>query len=305
MQGLEQRVAQIRDDREHGSRWLVHETLLLLGDLAEYLLHSSLPPAAQKQQLLTTARVLATMRPAMAALASAVGRVVAPQPEPEAVKQAALQMLDAYDKAGAQITQAARPYIHGRILTCSISGTVLEVLQALHTQLEQVIVTEGRPNYEGRETARVLHEHAIAVTLITDAEAAIFLPLCDAIVVGADSILAHGELLNKAGTSLLAWAAQGYHIPFYVLSESLKITAQTWPNVTPELLVTTLPLLEEKEPAEVLPQPLPGVRVRNFYFDCTPHSLLTKVFSEQGILDLSAIQTLASTAAVNAQKLAE
>ena len=141
------------------------------------------------------------------------------------------------------------------------------------------------------------------MTLITDAEAAIFLPLCDAVVVGADSILAHGEVVNKAGTALLAWAAQGYHVPFYVLCESLKISPQAWPGVSSDLLHSTLPLLEEKEPEEVLEQALSGVRVRNFYFDCTPFSLITNIISEKGSLDLPSIQTLASTAAQNAQRL--
>jgi ribose 1,5-bisphosphate isomerase len=179
----------------------------------------------------------------------------------------------------------------------------LDVLQTLHTQIEHVIVTEGRPRYEGRETARVLSAHGLPVTLITDAEAAIFLPLCDAVVVGVDSILAHGEVVNKAGTALLAWAAQGYHVPFYALCESLKISPQVWPGVSSDLLHSTLPLLEEKEPEEVLEQALPGVHVRNFYFDCTPFSLLTSIISEQGPLDLPTIQALATVAAKNAQRL--
>jgi ribose 1,5-bisphosphate isomerase len=303
MKEFETRIAQIRDDREHGSRWLVREAILLLRDLASQLLHSSLSPHQQTERLLTTARELASLRPAMAALSSAVGHIVAPQPESMAVLQAATQLLQTYDTATEQIARAAQPSIHGRILTCSISGTVLEVLQRLHTQIEHVIVTEGRPRYEGRETARVLAAHALPVTLITDAEAAIFLPLCDAVVVGADSILAHGEVINKAGTALLAWAAQGYHVPFYVLCESLKISPQNWPGITPALLQTTLPLLEEKEPEEVLEQALSGTHVRNFYFDCTPYPLLTSIISEQGALDLPAIQTLAATAARNAQRL--
>jgi ribose 1,5-bisphosphate isomerase len=303
MREFDARIAQIRDDREHGSRWLVRETILLLRDLASQLLHSTFSPHQQTELLLTTARELASMRPAMAALSGAAGRIVAPRPEPAAVMQAATEMLQIYDTATEQIARAAQPYLHGRILTCSISGTVLEVLQALHTQIKHVIVTEGRPRYEGRETARVLSAHGLPVTLITDAEAAIFLPLCDAVVVGADSILAHGEVVNKAGTALLAWAAQGYHIPFYVLCESLKISPRAWPGVSSDLLHSTFPLLEEKEPEEVLEQALPGVRARNFYFDCTPFFLVTGIISEQGPLDLPAIQQLATTAAENTRCL--
>jgi ribose 1,5-bisphosphate isomerase len=304
LQEIERRITQIREDREHGSRWLVRETILLLRDLAQQLQQSSLTKEAQTQQLLKVARELAQMRPAMAALSSVVGRIVAPDPEPGPVIQMARQVLQEFDTATELITRAAQPYLHGRLLTCSISGTVLPVLKALHQQIEHVVVTEGRPRYEGRETARLLAEQGLSVTLITDAQAAIFLPLCDAVVVGADSILAQGELLNKSGTALLAWAAQGYHRPFYVLCESLKISGQNWLPPSSALLEQTFPLLEEKEPEEVLEEPLSAVRVRNFYFDCTPYSLLTHILTEKGALDLSAIQAIAHTTQLNAQRLA-
>src|SRR5579863_2817012 len=34
MENIEQRIARVRDDREHGSRWLVGEAIALLADLA-------------------------------------------------------------------------------------------------------------------------------------------------------------------------------------------------------------------------------------------------------------------------------
>jgi ribose 1,5-bisphosphate isomerase len=89
MQEFDARIAQIRADREHGSRWLVREAIILLHYLASQLQHSSLSTHQQAERLLATARELASMRPAMAALAGAVGRIVAPQPEPLAVLQAA------------------------------------------------------------------------------------------------------------------------------------------------------------------------------------------------------------------------
>lgn len=35
MEQIAQRIQQVRDDRAHGSRWLVRETLLILRDLAQ------------------------------------------------------------------------------------------------------------------------------------------------------------------------------------------------------------------------------------------------------------------------------
>ena len=211
MENIEQRITQVCNDREHGSRWLVREAILILRGVAQS------PQASQDvlmQLLFNYARRIAQCRPAMAALASAVSRVVCAEGGPEGVVQEAQQLLTEYDTAIEQIATHAQPLLHGHVMTCSISGTVLEVLVANRQQIEQVIVLEGRPRYEGREMARALSLQGLAVTLITDAQADIFLPQCQSVVVGADSILINGDVLNKAGTALLAWAAAWTQPPF-------------------------------------------------------------------------------------------
>ncbi|GAC1357201.1 MAG: hypothetical protein NVS2B12_07460 [Ktedonobacteraceae bacterium] len=288
---IEQRIQQVVNDREHGSRWLVHAAILLLRDLAQ---SSSLTRQEQMSLLYQSAYQIARARPAMAALASAMGRIIAEhEAGPGAIAVAAQELLDEYEQANAKIATFAQPLLQGQLLTCSVSGTVLDVLLSLRQQIERVIVLEGRPHYEGRTLARALSEQGIAVTLITDAQADIFLPQCQSVVVGADSILVNGDLLNKAGTALLAWAARARSIPFYVLCETLKISAQRWFEHDPLHLPDNLALLEEKEPAEVLAQPIPGVDVRNYYFDRTPHRLLTQVITEQGIVDRHRIRDIA------------
>nr|MDQ2714753.1 hypothetical protein [Chloroflexota bacterium] len=265
MEDMEQRIALVRGDREHGSRWLVRETISILYDLAS---EPTTTPDEQARRVRAAGQELAQARPAMAAIAGAVRRILGAPGGLMGMAHEAARLRDEYDTAVARITGYARPLLTGTLMTHSFSGTVQEVLLACASQLERVIVLEGRPRYEGREVARVLSQHGIAVTLISDAQAAIFLPQCRAVVVGADSVMANGDLLNKAGTALLAWACRGYDIPFYVLCESLKVTPQTWTG--------DLAQLEEKEAQEILPEPIPGVTVRNFYFDRTPASLETK-----------------------------
>jgi len=283
METPEKRIAIIRNDREHGSRWLVRETISILYDIATQPTSS---PVENLQQLQRAGKELANARPAMAALAGAVRRILnAPGGLEGAVHEAA-KLLREYDSAIEFITGYARPLLTGTIMTHSLSGTVLEVLKNCLSQIEQVIVLEGRPRYEGREVARALSKSNASVTLITDAQADIFLPQCHVVVVGADSILANGDVLNKAGTALLAWAAHGHRIPFYVLCETLKISPQSWS--------VDFAQLEEKESVEVLEQQIPGVNVRNFYFDRTLSRLVTGVITEQGIMRKKEIIQLAS-----------
>ena len=283
METPEKRIAIIRNDREHGSRWLVRETISILYDIATQPTSS---PVENLQQLQRAGKELANARPAMAALAGAVRRILNAPGGLEGTVREAAELLREYDSAIEFITGYARPLLTGTIMTHSLSGTVLEVLINCLSQIEQVIVLEGRPRYEGREVARALSKSNASITLITEAQADIFLPQCHAVVVGADSILANGDVLNKAGTALLAWAAHGHKIPFYVLCETLKISPQSWSG--------DLAQLEEKEATEVLEQHIPGVSVRNFYFDRTPSRLVTSVITEQGILGRREIKQVVS-----------
>jgi ribose 1,5-bisphosphate isomerase len=283
MNTIEQRIDAVRNDREHGSHWLVGETIAILYDLAS---DNSLPTDQALQRLHDSGRQLAEARPAMAAIAGAVARILSATGGPSAIAQEAQHVRDLYDHAIEHIIEHARPVLVGTLMTDSISSTVLEVLAACAKQITQVIVLEGRPRFEGRVTARTLAGKGLNVTLITDAQADIFLPQCQAVVVGADSVLASGDVLNKAGTALLGWAAQGHSLPFYVLCETLKISPHEWSG--------NLKQLEEKEPDEVLDQPIAGVTVRNFYFDRTPAHLVTKIITEEGMMSLTEIRQIAS-----------
>jgi translation initiation factor 2B subunit (eIF-2B alpha/beta/delta family) len=288
---MEQRIAALRADRQHGSRWLVREAILILRDLA---VMEGMSQEEQMRSLYSTGRELAQVRPAMAALSTAVGRILNVAGSPQAIAQQASKLLEEYDSATERIAGHAQSLLQGTLLTCSISGTVLDALTACCASIKDVIVLEGRPRYEGREMARALSKQRIAVTLITDAQAAIFLPQCNAVVVGADSILANGDVLNKAGTALVAWAAHGQQVPFYVLCETLKVSPNMWSN--------DLSVLEEKEPTEVIEQPIAGVSVHNFYFDRTPYALVTKVLTEHGMLEQQAIAELAAQARNDARE---
>jgi ribose 1,5-bisphosphate isomerase len=282
MERFEQRIAMVREDREHGSRWLVREAITILYDIATSATHSQ----GERLRILRQAgNELARARPAMFALAGAVIRILGSSEHPDEFALTAEQLLHAYDTAIDRITEQSRPLLGGTLMTHSLSGTVLEVLTACASTIEQVIVLEGRPRYEGREVALALHTAGIATTLITDAQADIFLPRCRAVIVGADSVLANGDILNKAGTALLAWAARGHGLPLYVLCETLKIATYAWTG--------DLTQLEEKEAEEVWEHPIQGITIHNFYFDHTPAGLVTKLITEQGILSKHSIQQIA------------
>jgi translation initiation factor 2B subunit (eIF-2B alpha/beta/delta family) len=161
-------------------------------------------------------------------------------------------------------------------------------LLACAAQLHHVYITEARPRCEGRDTARALAAVGLRVTLLTDAQANLFLPECQAVVIGADAILADGAVINKAGTSLLALAARAVRprpVPVLVLTEQIKIA----PN--------TQSPLEEMNPQEIASSAdLPGVAIRNISFDRTPASRITHLITEHGPLTRRQIRAQAAQA---------
>src|SRR5260370_20055671 len=201
MDNLEQRIAVVRNDREHGSSWLARQAISILHDLAA---DETSPAAERVQQVHKAALALAQARPARAALAVAVGRILsAPGGLPGVAREAA-SLLKEYASALERIATYARPLLSGTLMVHSLSGTVLEVLTACAPQIERVITLEGRPRSEARDMAYPLAERSISITLLTDAQADIFLPRCHAVVIDAHSVLANVDALNKSGTSLLS-----------------------------------------------------------------------------------------------------
>ena len=160
------------------------------------------------------------------------------------------------------------------IITHSFSSTVLEVFHLLKNRSVRAIVPESRPLCEGGDLAEHLSQWDIPTTYITDAQVGLFAARADVAIVGADTMLADGSTINKAGTSLLAMAAHAEKVPFYVCCESFKLCQQEEP-----------PALEEMSPAELSTTQWPGVSVSNIYFDITPAHLITGWCTERGAPD--------------------
>jgi len=309
---LAARIAWVRDDRVHGASALAREAADILRVSAQQGLEPGVDNWLALQQLRQVARDLAASRPSMVAVANTVGRIwaeayavagvgrltpsiAAARQVLEQARQVAEETIANWATASQQIVDYARPYLSGTLLTHSLSGTVQAALLACKEQIEQVYVTEGRPRCEGRTTAQALAAAGMKVTLLTDAEAGLFIPTCAAVVVGADSILADGAVVNKTGTLLLALAARSKRprpVPFLALAEQFKIAPFRQPH------------LEEMDPAEVLaPSELPGVAARNLYFDRTPASLVSALITERGPLNRAQVRAQAAQARRWAQLL--
>ncbi|MBK5257878.1 MAG: S-methyl-5-thioribose-1-phosphate isomerase [Vicinamibacteria bacterium] len=164
-------------------------------------------------------------------------------------------------------------------------GTALGVIRSAHRQgkIDRVFADETRPVLQGaRLTAWELVNDQIPTTLITDSMAGFLMSRgeINCVVVGADRIVANGDVINKIGTYSLAVLAREHRIPFYVAAprSTFDLATPTGKDVT----------IEERDPMEVLEfggirvAPV-GVDVRNPAFDVTPFALVTAIICETGV----------------------
>jgi translation initiation factor eIF-2B subunit delta len=227
---------------------------------------------------------VAEARPSMAPVLNLVGRwrddlgsVL--DASPEAARTAAAEHAQSLIEASRTAAQDAAGHLASHLgagrtlITHSLSSTVMAALERLAPLGVEVVVSESRPLNEGWRCAERLGAMGVPTTLITDAQMGLLVARADAAVVGADSLLSDGALVNKAGTWLLALAARARGVPFYVCCESFKRRPAGMPE----------PALERMDPGELGVPPMDGVRVENRYFDVTPAALISAWFDERGM----------------------
>jgi ribose 1,5-bisphosphate isomerase len=149
-----------------------------------------------------------------------------------------------------------------------------------------VIACETRPRYQGRKTAKELAEAGIDTTLVVDGAANMFMKKADLVLVGADSITARGDLINKVGTSMIAHIAKMHDVSFYSAAEVLKFS--------PFTIYGQREKIEERDPKEVWKTPPKKVKIRNPAFDVTPSNYMSGFVTELGIIPPQSILRLAT-----------
>jgi len=164
-------------------------------------------------------------------------------------------------------------------------GTALGVIRYLHEQgkLERAYCTETRPYNQGcRLTAFELVYEKMPATLITDSMASYLMATegIDAVIVGADRVVANGDTANKVGTYQLAITAK-YHgagfyvaVPFTSMDMKMKSGKEIHIEQRPANELTCVNGM--RVAAE-------GIEVWNPGFDVTPGELIDGLITEKGV----------------------
>jgi len=273
-----------------------------MGLVASLKAHLDLPPAEFRARVTEHAGRIRTARPTAANLAWAVHRLLGiADARVDAANEALWQALRAeataileQDRAMCRrigehglslVGDGATVLTHcntGALATAGIGTAVAPIYVAAERGLAvRVLATETRPLLQGsRLTAWELSRAGIDVTVLTDNTAAAAMQRLgvDLVIVGADRIVANGDVANKVGTYGLAIAARHHRIPFYVAAPSSTFDFELQSGAE-------IPI-EERGADEVRrgfgKVTAPDVPVYSPAFDVTPAELITAIVTEQG-----------------------
>lgn len=204
--------------------------------------------------------------------------------DPETVPAAKEALQDAVEDVVTEIeeskegaaTRAASLIEDGdTVLTHSNSSTATRALEyASQSGTEFTLyVTETRPNFFGRVTARQFAPHeTVDVRMIVDSAVGTVLPDCDRVVVGMNCLIG-GVIYNRVGTYPIAATAADVDVPVTVVGSSSKFIGDGF----------------EFQPTyrtgnEVMLEPTEGFTVENPMYDETPTRLVDQVVTEDGVM---------------------
>jgi translation initiation factor eIF-2B subunit delta/methylthioribose-1-phosphate isomerase len=203
---LAERVERVRNDDQHGASWLAKEAVELGEDPIEL------------------GRQFVEARPAMGAIAGALGRLLVAGKSPEQIAEEAHALVASRERASKAIAVLIQPYVEGVVLTHSASSTVREAL--LHTPPDRVVCTISDPVGEGRGLAEDLRAAGLTVELVDDSDAEHAAGTVNLVLFGADTVFRDGSLVNKLGTAGIAKAAKKAGVPVVVACEIIKLAPE-------------------------------------------------------------------------------
>jgi translation initiation factor 2B subunit (eIF-2B alpha/beta/delta family) len=171
-----------------------------------------------------------------------------------------------------------------KIMLISYSSTIIRQLIKSDNSNLELFILESRPLFEGRRTAEVLSQN-FKTHLIIDAAIGKFIDQIDFVLVGVDSILKNGSIINKIGTNTLAVLANSKGVKVFAVADSLKFNLRSYYDK--EILI------EKKQENEVYDMEVKSdkLEIHNYYFDETPSKYINGIISDLGILTIEEFLT--------------
>ncbi|MFX1384938.1 MAG: translation initiation factor eIF-2B, partial [Promethearchaeota archaeon] len=167
-----------------------------------------------------------------------------------------------------------------KIMLISYSSTILNLLLKYKEFDFEIYIMESRPLLEGHQVAEILSSH-FQTHLIIDAAIGYFIDEIDVVLIGVDSILMDGSIINKIGTLPLALLAKNKNIDVYAVCDAFKYNLKSHYGYSVSITEKPINEIYNKEITNTL------LEVHNYYFDITPPKYISGIISELGVLSVS------------------
>jgi len=266
MREVARRIEKIKADRVHGASYLSRQALEVLKLVIE-------KDSGTKEDFLeglkNVGARLIKARPSMAPIANLVAHLlyqifqVSKEKELDSLRDLAYSKTEELKRSSKLCLEKAATRgaetieDSDRIMTCSYSSTIKEVFRIAHRGEKKVRVWILESKYKNRSYGKIMAEELcrqkIFARIVPDVAIKDCISEVRKVLVGADSVLRDGGLVNGMPTYELALSAKG-KLPFYVVCETLKFN----PRVSSKQVK-----LEEG-------------------FDLTPPELITGIITEVG-----------------------
>jgi translation initiation factor 2B subunit (eIF-2B alpha/beta/delta family) len=268
---ISEQIQKIKLDHSNGASQIARNALDVLKFFA--LTNKTKTCSEFKTEFRKLGKQLFNARPNMAPIQNLVAQTVYEVLEqedcsPVSIRKITLSKIDKLYKqsqfAVKQSAQNAATIIKdGEIVaTCSFSSTVCETFKRAKKQEKQfkVIVAEskvGKTSY-GKATAQFLESITVPVTVFSDVKLSHHLSNSDCVLVGADSILYDGSIINGIPSHILAVEAKNQDTPFYSVCDTTKTNISNYFGKQPNL---------------------------EYGFERIPTDLITGIITEKSVLD--------------------
>ena len=268
---LSEKIQQIKQDHTNGASQIARNALNVLKFFIQT--NKTKTSSGFKTEFRKVGRQLFEARPNMAPVQNLVAQTVYKvldhdECNLDSIRKFALSNIDKlYAQSQLAVKQSAQNATaiikDCRIIaTCSFSSTVCETFKTAKQQGKRlkVFVGEskvGKTSY-GKAIAQFLESINVPVSVFADAKISRYVSNSDCVLVGADSLLHDGSIINGTPTLSIAVEAKKQDKSFYSVCETTKINISSYQGKQLDL---------------------------EYGFECIPVNLITEIITEKGILD--------------------
>lgn len=233
-----ERIDRIIQDRAHGAAWLSRQAIGVMKLAAAKSEAEGVAQFLEEQS--EVAGRLVEARPSMASITNLISRFVyevsnkarderdldllrgfASLKGDELIRDSVAAALEASENGAGVIENG------DRLMTCSYSSTICQSFRIAKNRAKEIEVIALESQSHGEAIVQELRSHDISVEVVPDKAMREHVSRAKKVMVGADSILGDGSLINGTPTYELAAAARRASVPFYSVCESVKLDARS------------------------------------------------------------------------------